>query len=526
MRLLTRFSFWPTGVLLIAACVQGTILAAEHAAFNAARASITSSELQQFVETLADDVFEGREAGSRGGHAAARYIVKRLEQLSVTPAGIDGQFFQMFHGNFRNLLAVIEGSDPALRNEYILVGAHYDHVGYGTPNNSFGPIGYIHNGADDNASGTAALLELIEALLQLPRSPKRSVLIAFWDGEEKGLLGSRYWVRNPTVPLEKVRLAVNLDMIGRLRDGRLDVGGTRTAHGLRRLVSEANSDGEIWLDFTWKIESNSDHWSFYEQDVPYVQLHTGLHKDYHRPSDDANLVNVDGMRHVAQFLFGLVVALADADELPAFRPMSHHESTYDRRRLESPPQLAPRLGVTWQPDAESPAAGSPVPDLQAPGVVVAAVTLGSPADQAGVRAGDRILALGERQIDSGEKLQSLVLSATGETPLAVARPGEDRPRELTVILPAEPIRVGLSWRVDEAEPGVVLVTRVMPGSPAAAAGLQPRDRIYQIDGQDFADSHEFHDLLSAAADQLALLVERKGHIETMQLTLPSVETAN
>src|SRR5690606_3687721 len=120
----------------------------------------------------ADDTFEGREAGSRGGHAAAGYIVRQLQRYGVQGGGEDGGYFQNFGAGYRNILAVIPGSDPQLRRQAVVVGAHYDHVGYGTPQNSYGPTGYIHNGADDNASGVAGLLEVIEAFTLLPSAPR------------------------------------------------------------------------------------------------------------------------------------------------------------------------------------------------------------------------------------------------------------------------------------------------------------------------------------------------------------------
>ena len=139
-----------------------------------------------------------------------------------------------------------------------MLGAHYDHVGYGRSNNSFGPVGYIHNGADDNASGVAGLLEVLDALRTLPVAPKRSILLACWDGEEAGLLGSRHWVGRPTIPLSRVAFDINIDMIGRMANGRMEIYGVRTAKGLRRLVSEANGPGPATIDFDFKLKSDWD----------------------------------------------------------------------------------------------------------------------------------------------------------------------------------------------------------------------------------------------------------------------------
>ena len=168
------------------------------------------------------------------------------------------------------------GSDPALKDQVIVVSAHYDHVGYGTRRNSFGPIGLIHNGADDNASGVSLLMEVIDAFSRLGQAPKRSMLFAFWDGEEKGLLGSIHWVGQPTVPLDHVVLNINADMVGRSRGGKLEVSGSRTMPGLRRLFSTQNETTGLAIDFPWDIKTNSDHYTFYKKQIPALLIHTGL----------------------------------------------------------------------------------------------------------------------------------------------------------------------------------------------------------------------------------------------------------
>ncbi len=163
---------------------RGTSLAIEANARSAAIESVTTDEVKGHVGVLADDTFEGREAGSRGNRAAGIYIVERLKKLGIAPAGSNGSYYQTGPKS-NSILGLVEGSDPQLKDEVILVGAHYDHVGYGSARNSYGPIGYIHNGADDNASGVAALLEIADAVAHLPEKPKRTILFAFWDGEEK-----------------------------------------------------------------------------------------------------------------------------------------------------------------------------------------------------------------------------------------------------------------------------------------------------------------------------------------------------
>lgn len=398
--------------------------AAERHAHMAALASIRSDEALAHVEVLAADAMEGRESGARGGRAAAAYIVTRLQKMGWQGGGTEDEFYQPFPGGRRNILAVREGTDPDLKHEHIVIGAHYDHVGYGDRRTSLGPIGFIHNGADDNASGVAALLEFAQAVAQHNIDTRRSLLIAFWDAEEIGMLGSQHWCLIPTVPLENVPLAINIDMVGRLRKGRIEVGGARTGVGSRRLASVATDPG-IWLDFTWRMEANSDHWTFLTRRIPTLMLHTGLHDDYHRPSDDIATINTDGVRLVSRYLFDLTRTAADADQLPAFRRQGMIESPRLQKRRERPLPVLP---------ADSP-----------------------------------------------------------------------RPR------------VGISWRSDACEPSVVYLTRVVPDSPAAEAGLKLYDRIYLLDGQPFADTDEFGRLLNERladdAAEIALQTERDGRVE-------------
>src|SRR3954470_6647214 len=216
--------------------------AANNALYAAAMESITSDELYHYVEVLADDVYEGRASGTRGGRAAAQWLIRQLRPLQFTPAGDNGGYVQAFNGDSRNILVLLLGDDPQLQNEVILVGAHYDHVGYGSANNSFGPIGKIHNGADDNASGTSVVLETVETFARSGLKTRRTILFVFWDGEERGLVGSRYWLSHPTLPIDRVKLDITLDMVGRLREERLYLLGSRSGYGMRRLLSDQVDD--------------------------------------------------------------------------------------------------------------------------------------------------------------------------------------------------------------------------------------------------------------------------------------------
>lgn len=373
---------------------------------RAAAQSVTAAELGDHVDTLADDVFEGRAVGTRGGRAAAQYIVGELEKSRLTPAGAEAGYFQPCDRGGRNILALLPGTDPVLKSEYLVVGAHYDHVGDGRMGHANGPIGKIHNGADDNASGCAALLETIEALSEAGVDTRRSILFAFWDGEEMGMLGSKRWFESPTIPTTAIRLAINIDMIGRLRDGRLEVDGTRTGYGLRRFMSRAVDDA-LWLDFSWELNANSDHWPFLERQIPIVMLHTGLHEDYHRPGDDAEKINRAGLEAVSRYLLDAIVAAADADDLPAYRAARRFESLAAQKsraardaaisRADWSGAKPPRLGITWRTDEAEP--GS---------VYLTQVAANSPAATAGLAVGDRIYAVNGQSFSDANDFRDVV----------------------------------------------------------------------------------------------------------------------
>lgn len=492
-------------LLLVGLFSTTSAFAVERAAFLNAVNSITGSDLRAHVDVLADDSFEGREAGQRGGRAAAGYLRDRLQSNGLQGLGDDGGYYQVFGSGYRNVLGLLEGSDPDLKHEVILVGAHYDHVGYGSRSNSLGPWGYVHNGADDNASGTAGLLETMDAIQRLPNRPRRSILFAFWDGEEKGLLGSKHWAATPTIPLSRIVFAVNVDMIGRLRDQRLLIYGARSGWGLRRLLASQNEDNGLRLDFDWAIKSNSDHHSFFARDIPVLMFHTGLHDDYHRPSDDAHLVNVAGMENVTRLMFGFVYALAERDEVTKFRPAAGSESKVQRQLLESPvAPLPPRLGVSWKRDTSD-------------GIRVQRVTPGSAAATAGIVVGDRVLAFDGHAVEDSQGFRLRVLYATSPTTVQVQRDGEAEPLLLDIELPGKPTRVGLSWRTDEAEPGTVIITRVVPGSPAQLAGIQQGDRIYQVAGSDFDQTATLLEKLRTLAAPIPLTIERDGQLSHVAL---------
>ncbi|MBA60988.1 MAG: hypothetical protein CMJ76_01365 [Planctomycetaceae bacterium] len=272
------------------------------------------------IDTIAADTFQGRLAGSEGGYAAANYITKILADHNVTPAG-DGSYFQLFskvYPNCRNIFGIIEGSDAELSKQLIAVGAHYDHVGFGK-NRDSGPI---HNGADDNASGTATVLELVKHFSKKKNRLKRSLLICFWDSEEQGLIGSKYWMEHPTVEVSRIVFKVNIDMVGRLDGDTLELQGHRSMHGLEPILDEANQGLEIKLDYVWTMVANSDHWPFINAGIPGFMFHTGLHKEYHKPEDDPETIDVEGLGKVGLLTRRFLTHLGTAETTPQFRKES------------------------------------------------------------------------------------------------------------------------------------------------------------------------------------------------------------
>ena len=175
-----------------------------------------------------------------------------------------------------------------------MIGAHYDHLGGGQQPNT-PEARPIFNGANDNASGVAGVLEIAEALRALPTPPRRTVLFALWDGEEKGLVGSNYFVKHPTVPLEKIVFALSVDMIGRMEGEHFVFWGTGTAVGMREMISQQNVIPNLEIEFRTFNLVQSDHQPFFLQKIPVLLPSTALYRELHRPEDDVNLLNGDGM---------------------------------------------------------------------------------------------------------------------------------------------------------------------------------------------------------------------------------------
>jgi hypothetical protein len=211
----------------------------------------------------------------------------------------------------RNVVALLPGSDPLLRDELVLVGAHFDHLGMGGDGSLAPDAREVHNGADDNASGTAALIEIAGRMARGPR-PSRSIVFLGFTGEEKGLWGSGHYVADPTVDLERAVAMINLDMVGRLEDGGVSVFGTGTAEEWERVLNEVNGDlsHPLTMGFSPDGYGPSDHASFYGAGIPVLHFFTNTHADYHRPSDDWERIDAEGIERIAEMSAHIALRLA------------------------------------------------------------------------------------------------------------------------------------------------------------------------------------------------------------------------
>jgi hypothetical protein len=351
----------------------------------ATSSAISATDLRTRLYIYADDSMLGRRVGTIGNRKATDYIAAEARRIGLVPAGEDGAFFQEINpgsstlGTARNVVGIIRGSDPLLRDEYVAIGAHNDHLGTradaldhdslraynlelerrGAPIwdrqltarraalrdsirinvdslRRIHPVrrDSVYNGADDDGSGTVAVLEIAEAIAAMRVKPKRSILFVWHTGEEAGLLGSKWFTDHPTVPRDKVVAQLNIDMVGRGEASDITGGGPRYLQlmGSRRIstelgdiVEQVNSTEKMpfAFDYSWdanghpeRVYCRSDHWSYARYSIPITFFTTGLHADYHQLTDEPQYIDYDHLERVTALVRDVALSVANLDHRP------------------------------------------------------------------------------------------------------------------------------------------------------------------------------------------------------------------
>ena len=391
--------------------------------------SADAKRIQRDIAYLADDRLEGRLTGTAGNDSAAAYIARHHLALGLRPIGdsflqrFTARSAQMAHEGrpegvpTQNVVAMVPGSDPRLSGQYIVIGAHFDHLGRSS-NGALDPDdkGAIHNGADDNASGTAAVMEL--ARLFATKPARRSIIFASFSGEELGLLGSQWFVEHAPVAVDSIAAMVNFDMVGRLKNDKLIVYGVATAAELPAILDGANTAPKLAISSVGDGFGPSDHSSFYTKGIPVLHFFTDLHGDYHRASDDVEKINADGEARVVSLAERVVRSIADRPE---------------RMRVI---RAAAPVASAGSREGSSTYFGS-IPDMSAgdePGLKLTGVRAGSPAALGGLQSGDIIVEFGGRTVtDLYSYTDALYAHKPGDVVKVVyKRAGERRTTDVTL----------------------------------------------------------------------------------------------
>ncbi|MCH8274744.1 MAG: M28 family peptidase [Armatimonadetes bacterium] len=329
----------------------------------------------------------------------------------------------------RNVIAMLPGNDPVLKRQYIVFGAHVDHLGGG----AFGSLsgrGEIHNGADDNASGTATILELARYFAE-EKSNRRTLVFQLYSGEELGLRGSTNFVSNPTIDLNAVTCMFNVDMVGNLTDNKITIDGIRSSPAWNEMVNDLASGFAVDRDPQGRgsVSGRSDHAAWERSGIPVLFFFTGFHDRYHRPTDDWDLLNYAGMARVATLAAKFIERVDGMDEMLAFKKgdtvMKRGAPEVEEQAGEEGTRRI-RVGLVPEYDAEG------------PGMLLAGVTDDSPAEKAGLKAGDRIIKWGEFKIEDVYDIQVIFEESEPGKPVEVTilRDG----KEMTVTVVPEPPR--------------------------------------------------------------------------------------
>jgi hypothetical protein len=346
------------------------------------QAQVSESAIRHHLKVLANDSLLGRGTGTPGEKMAAAYIEQEFEKIGMLPKGENRTYFQSFpfkagahgtgrEGTARNILGFIDNQ----ADNTIVIGAHYDHLGLGLDGSSLdaNPQNKIHNGADDNASGVAGVIELARYFKNNRAGQKNNFLFICFSGEELGLYGSKYFTDHPTVDLSKIDFMINLDMIGRLDpvSRSVAVSGTGTAAGWEKELKNAAENSTLVIKTDSSGVGPSDHTSFYLKSIPVLHFFTGAHSDYHKPSDDSEKINYAGEVAVLNFIIRLVNTVEDQ---PKFAFLATKNKS-----MGQPRSFNVTLGIM-------PSYTANVSGLQIDGV-----SAGKPAEKAGMQTGDIIV---------------------------------------------------------------------------------------------------------------------------------------
>jgi hypothetical protein len=343
--------------------------------------------LREHIDRLTSSQFEGRGIGTRGLGRAAEYLAAQFERIGLAPGAGGGSYLQTFEttrtpdglpATLANVVGIIPGSEPSWRGQSVLLTAHYDHLGMGWPDPRRGDEGKLHPGADDNASGVAAMLEVARALAASGAARRTVVVIAF-TGEDAGLIGSRHYVEHPVLPRDGIRAIVNLDSVGRLGGGQIGVLGAGTAAEWPHVFRGIGFVTGIQTQLAQEALPASDQASFAAAGIPGVQLFTPPHADYHRPTDTADKIDVAGLVKIATVAREAIAYLADRPE-----PLTATIGGPATANTPAPPsgdRPARRAGLGLIPEFA----------FSGPGVKASGLIPGSPAEKAGMRAGDVLL---------------------------------------------------------------------------------------------------------------------------------------
>lgn len=346
-------------------------------------------QLKIDVVYLASDYLEGRETGEKGEQLAAEYIAYRFEQLGLAPKGDDGSYFHEFDFKHSNNPHMTDGGKKKVgknvaayldngADQTVVIGAHYDHLGMGGFGSLHAGKPAIHNGADDNASGIAAMLK-IAAYLKQGKAKGNNYLFIGFSGEELGLFGSKKYADNPTIDLSKVNYMINMDMVGRLNEEKvLAIHGVGTSPVFPDMISEVQVGG-IKAKTSESGIGPSDHTSFYLKNIPVLHFFTGQHSEYHKPIDDAALVNFKGLNLVGDYISAVIEKLDAKGKL-------EFTKTKDESNGRQAASFKVTLGV--MPDYVN----------ESEGMRIDSVIEGRPGANAGMESGDVIIKMGDLDV--------------------------------------------------------------------------------------------------------------------------------